>query len=470
MKNFSRRKFVGTAMMSGLGAAALARQPNVPGITPENDEVPEITGSGNADSEAGKKSKAIEQPDPDLETMRPFRKKQLITVTVGQDEGDFRGNDDKILQAAVDYTAGLGGGTIRILPGTYTMRNALFPRSGITIRGSGDKTVLKKSRTVNSLIVRESDWFEYAVRVENPEGFTEGCGVALSSDNKKSVDIKLYTVTAIREDLLFLDQLTGSNFWMTEGARARTLFSVIHGINADDVNISDLVLDGNRDENDNIDNDYASALYTIYCKRWNIRNVVAREYNSDGFSIQASEDMLLEDCIAVNNTDYGFHPGSGTQRPVFRRCTARGNRQGFFWCWSACFGKAEECVSEGNLWYGFNFGHRDTDNIVRNCLVENNGRIGILFRKEENEFRSPDRNIIENCRIRNNGGSEQQGTGIDIQWRVSDITIRNCAIENSKEGTQKVGIRISPEAQRILLEGNTFGGDQVRVEDQRSKN
>jgi hypothetical protein len=49
------------------------------------------------------------------------------------------------------------------------------------------------------------------------------------------------------------------------------------------------------------------------------------------------------------------------------------------------------------------------------------------------------------------------------------VTIVNCRFENSKDGKQKVAIRISPEAERIKLEGNTFAGCPVEVLDQRPK-
>jgi nitrous oxidase accessory protein NosD len=103
---------------------------------------------------------------------------------------------------------------------------------------------------------------------------------------------------------------------------------------------------------------------------------------------------------------------------------------------------------------------------VRNCLIERNGEIGVLFRKEPNEYRTGDRNLLENCVIRDNGKAGP-GLGIDIQWKTNDITIRNCIFENTLNGPQRVGVRISPEAQRIALEKNTFKGCPVNVEDQR---
>lgn len=121
-----------------------------------------------SDSKVNETSNLLQDKVPsEFSTMRPIRKKQDIMVTVGQTEGDLQGKDDKVLQAAVDYVSNLGGGTVHILPGVYTMRNSLFPRPGITIRGSGDKTILRKSPSVSSKIVREADWFEYCVKVED---------------------------------------------------------------------------------------------------------------------------------------------------------------------------------------------------------------------------------------------------------------------------------------------------------------
>ena len=50
---------------------------------------------------------------------------QRLTVTVGPRDADLAGKDDKVLQAAVDYVARLGGGTVHVLPGTYRLRNAV---------------------------------------------------------------------------------------------------------------------------------------------------------------------------------------------------------------------------------------------------------------------------------------------------------------------------------------------------------
>ena len=55
-----------------------------------------------------------------------------LTLSVGHQDADLMGSDDKILQAGLDYLHRLGGGTLEIRAGEYTMRNALYLRPGIT--------------------------------------------------------------------------------------------------------------------------------------------------------------------------------------------------------------------------------------------------------------------------------------------------------------------------------------------------
>jgi polygalacturonase len=402
-------------------------------------------------------------------TNRPMRNQQSFVLTVGQTEGDLRGKDDKVIQAGVEYLSRLGGGTLRILPGTYTLRNAVYLRPNITLQGSGETTVLRKADSVVTPLVRDSDWFEYGVQVKDPAGFAPGGGIMLRSKTGPGAwqyDVVRATITAMRGDVLFLDRLTQKNFWLDKEATATTIFPILTAENVDDVTVKDLVLDGNRDKNEHINGNFAGAVFIQYCNRWRFENVTARDFNGDGFSFQVCDDIQYHNCRAMNNADLGFHPGSGSQRPVFRNCTARGNSQGIFFCWSVSDGLAENCALSENTRYGVSIGHRDTDNLIRNCTLERNAEVGILFRNEGGEFRAGHRNRIENCIIRDTG-AEEPGIAIDIQGKTQDITIANTRLENTASGKQKTGIRIGKEAQRILLQDNTFEGCPVQIEDLR---
>jgi len=401
---------------------------------------------------------------------RPLRQRQDLILTVGQSEGDLRGRDDKIIQAGIEYLHRLGGGTLCILPGVYDLHNAIYLRSHITLQGSGEQTVLKKTASVVTPLARDSDWFEYGVQVEDATGFAPGGGIMLRTKTGPGdwqYDVLRATITAVRGDVIFLDRLTQENFWTDKDATATTVFPILTAERVDDVEVRDLVLDGNADNNEHINGNFAGAVFIQHCNRWRFRNVTAQNYNGDGFSFQVCDDIQFHDCQAIDNADLGFHPGSGSQRPVFHGCTARGNSLGLFFCWSVSDGLVENCTFSENKRYGVSIGHRDTDNTIKSCIIERNGQVGVLFRNETNAFRGGHRNLIENCMLRDNG-TTKEGIGIDIQGRTEDITIRNTRLESIAGGNQKTGIRIGTEAQRIVLKDNTYEGCAVRVEDLRS--
>ncbi|MHC4425107.1 MAG: right-handed parallel beta-helix repeat-containing protein [Planctomycetota bacterium] len=409
--------------------------------------------------------------DQKASTNRPIRNRRDLVLTVGQTEGDLQGKDDKIIQAGIEYLNRVGGGTLRILPGVYNLRNAIYLRPNITLQGSGERTVLRKANSVVTDLARDSDWFEYGVHVNDIKGFVPGGGIMLRSKTGEGdwqYDVLRATVTAIHGDVVFLDRLTEENFWLEKDATAATIFPLLTAENVDNVAVEDIVLDGNRDENEHINGNFAGAVFIQHCNRWSFKNVTSRNYNGDGFSFQVCDDIRFLNCRAINNSDLGFHPGSGTQRPVFQRCLARENSLGIFFCWSVSDGLAENCVLSENSRYGISIGHRDTDNIIKGCTIERNGQVGILFRKEANEFRSGSRNKIENCIIRDNGIKEQ-GIGIDIQGKTQDIAVHNTRFENAAGKNQNIGIRIGRKAERIMLQGNTFENCPVPIKDLRSE-
>ena len=407
---------------------------------------------------------------PVTTTNRPLRDRQSLVLTVGQTDGDLQGTDDRIIQAGIEYLDRLGGGTLQILPGVYELRNAVYLRPNVTLQGSGEATVLKKADSVVTALIRDSDWFEYGIQVADATGFAPGGGVLLRSKTGPGdwqYDVLRATVTAVRGDVIFLDRLTAENFWMEKDATAATVFPILTAENVDDVQVSDMVLEGNRDNNEHINGNFAGAVFIQHCNRWRFENVTARHYNGDGFSLQVCDDIEFHHCSALGNADLGFHPGSGSQRPVFRACVARGNSQGIFFCWSVSDGRVDHCTLSENTRYGISIGHRDTDNIIEHCTVARNGEVGILFRKEAGAFRGGHRNRIENCVVRDNG-TDESGIGIDIRGKTRDITIRRTTLANTPLGKQKIGIRIGEGAQRIVLESNRHDGCPVRIEDLRS--
>ena len=87
-------------------------------------------------------------PTPDEEQLplaMHSKMEDLPHITVGHNDADIVGHDQRALQAAVDYIAGLGGGVVTIGPGEYVMHDSLHLRSHITVRGAGNSTIFAQS-------------------------------------------------------------------------------------------------------------------------------------------------------------------------------------------------------------------------------------------------------------------------------------------------------------------------------------
>jgi len=403
---------------------------------------------------------------PDFKTSRPIRTPESITVTVGQTQGDFRGNDDKVIQSAIDYVYRFGGGTVQILPGTYEIRNSVYMSPRITLRGSGESTILRKCASKTTKLIRDADKWEFAVQVENPDGFSVGGGVWFWSKTAAHDEItnKQHTITAIKGNVLYLDRHVEWDYLVEDDANASTIFPVIRGIKADDIKIEDMNIDGNRSQNSYNREDMNTAISLRYCNRAALKNLTVHDYNNDGIAFLISDDCTFDNVRSINNVRHGFHMGSGGMRPIFRNCTASGNgRIGFYLCYAANDVIIENCVASENKDFGIRFGHRDTDNIVRGCKIERNGQAGVAFQEEDTPWCAPERNIIEKCLIRDNG---EMG-GVNIAFVTRDITIRGCTFENTGKGKQKVGIQIGRDVGKVTMENNKFIGAATQIEDLR---
>jgi polygalacturonase len=116
----SRRQFLGAALATGLGSAATGKL--------AASQKPAVNDPRATDGD--------QRFEPNWD--------ERLSISVGTDKGDIVGSSDKALQAAIDYIAGKGGGTVQILPGTFTLRNALHLPSHIRLLGSGPETIITK--------------------------------------------------------------------------------------------------------------------------------------------------------------------------------------------------------------------------------------------------------------------------------------------------------------------------------------
>lgn len=395
---------------------------------------------------------------------------ERLTISVGEKSGDMIGQSDKVIQAALDYVARLGGGTVKVLPGTYTFRNAVWMPSRVRLLGSGSDSVITRLPSARTELTQDSDWYDQEVTLNDGSGFQVGDGIvfqATNPDHKAAIVIKRTLVSRNGNRFKLNDGLR-ENLWLSGKPTCASLFPLLTSEHTADVIIENITLDGNRENCENFNGNYGGCVFLQDCNRYTFRGVTARNYNGDGISFQICHDVVVENCHSHDNTDLGVHPGSGSQRPIIRGNTLERNSQGIFWCWGVKYGLAENNIIDGNTLYGVSIGHNDTDNVMRNNQIRNSGKFGILFRDENRglDFWA-NRNVVENNIIENSG--DDDGAGIEVTGETKDIRLVGNTIKETRGPARRVGIRIGEKVGKVDLAENKISGVATEIADRRAK-
>ncbi len=394
---------------------------------------------------------------------------ELPRVTVGIQEGDFSGKDNRVLQAAVDYVGSLGGGVVEIGDGEFQMRDSLHLRAHVTVRGHGAKTILKKARAASSALELDGDFGEEQITVKKPEGFAVGDGVAVWDNTSYGFHRTVARITGRNGNTFSLSVPLISDCLVGGAAVAATVYPVISGQDLDGVRVESLTIEGNQAENVNLDGCRGGGIYLYRCSGAVIDHCTVRHYHGDGISFQQSNDVTVTGCVSEGNVSLGFHPGSGSQRPVVRDCIARGNGDdGLYLCWRVKNGVFEGNTLEGNGRYGISIGHKDTDNLLRNNKVLGNGSDGVFFRNESGGM-AGHRNRIEDNLIENNGAKEP-AAGIRVRGETRDLVFKGNTIRDTRTGEarrQTVGIRLDEQVGGVTTDGNRIDAI-TELEDRRA--
>jgi hypothetical protein len=394
--------------------------------------------------------------------------KERARVTVGLHTGDITGPDNRALQAAVDYVAGLGGGVVEIGPGEFLMRDSLHLRPQVTVRGTPQKTVLRKARSVASPLTLDGDYGEEQFTVENPTGFGVGDGVAIWDKNAGDFHTTVARITGRSDNTFSISLPLNADCMVRDGAQAVTVFPVISGYHVEGARVEDLTIEGNKGENVSLNGCRGGGIFLYRCAGAVIERCTVRNYHGDGISFQQCNDVSVLACVSEDNAALGIHPGSGSQRPVVRGCTARHNgTDGLFLCWRVKQGLFEENILEANGRNGISIGHKDTDNLLRKNQIRGN-QVGGIFFRNETEGMAGHRNRIEANVIENNG-TRGEAAGIRVHGATNDLIFKDNVIRDTRSGgerRQTTGIRLEEKVGPVTLEGNQIEAAKA-LDDQR---
>jgi len=394
--------------------------------------------------------------------------KTLPSITVGKENAAIIGNDNRALQAAVDYIAGLGGGTVEITEGQYIMYDSLHLRSNVTVKGKKDKTILRKADGVVCPLALDGDFGEQQFTVENPAGFKVGYSVAIWDDNAGGFHTTVARITGQNENTFSIDKPLMADCMVANKAKAATVFPIISGYNIEGAKVEGLTIDGNKDSNVYLNGCRGAGVFLYRAFGTVIQDCIVRNYNGDGISFQQSNDVTVTDCISENNNYLGIHPGSGSQRPRVNNCVASNNgTDGLFLCWRVRHGIFTNNILQDNHRFGISIGHKDSDNILGRNVVRLNHQDGVFFRNEALGM-AAHRNRLEENIIENNG-VDKEAAGIRIRGYTNDLVFKNNIIRDTRENDaqkQNVGIRIEENVGQVTLENNTIKAKTV-IDDRR---
>jgi len=373
-------------------------------------------------------------------------------VSVGIAEGDLQGDTNAVIQQAIDAAGSYGGGTVELLPGTYTLYDSVRLRRNVHLVGSGDDTILRKCDGARSGFVVDADYGQKKVTVQDPAGFRVGMGVLLSDDRAGGWIDTVTTITLIQDNILFVNSEFLMDYDGDRGGVVYNAFPLIAGIDVDSVSIEGLSVDGNREKNWDINGCVGGGIYLHRARKCRVVDCTVRDFAGDGISFQTTQDIEVERCQVLGASSLGFHPGTGSVRPVIRDCRSVGNgHDGIFLCWRVQAGTFErnECLDNGR--YGISIGHKDTDNLFQGNVLRGNASHGLYFRDEKTTNAGSRNRFLENT-IEDNGGS-----GVCVDGHTVDLTFEANVIRDTRSGeerTQRVGIQAGADSARIRAKGN----------------
>lgn len=373
-------------------------------------------------------------------------------VTAGAANTDFPGFDNTALQAAVDAVA--GGGEVRLSAGVYEMYDSLRMRSGVTARGQGEKTVLFKTPSVESDVIRYMGVGHFEVAVKSPELFKPGMGVHIYDSYAGGFYSTVATVVSIEGSYLNLSRALCSDISHQNGGKVVSVFPVIEGYQIADAAVLDLVIDGNRQNNAYINGCRGAGVFLVQSDRVVMRNLTVRRFNGDALSFQHGVGCIAENNICEKNSGSGLHPGGGSVAPLLRGNKCRNNDgDGIFYCLRVTYSTCENNICSDNGGNGISIGHRDNNLLIRGNTFENNRRAGAYYRPDDTADTGVSV-IFENNIIRGNSGGD-----LGSQVRFDNAAKNVCFFGNTiaaPPGRNAVSGRDEPES--LYLDGNNIEG------------
>jgi nitrous oxidase accessory protein NosD len=384
-------------------------------------------------------------------------KQDGIILTVGGEQADVQGFSNRSIQLAVDALP-VEGGTVKLDPGTFELKDGVHLRSNVNLTGSGKETILKRARGFKSRLIDDADYAELKLMVEDASGFEPGMSVQIWDEPQSSCwDVSAGTITDIQDNVIYIDSYLIRDYSADNNGWVSNAGSGILIKDAENVLVSDLVIDGNKEHNERMDGCNGGGVAILKSRKVTIENIHVKEFNGEGITWQITENVTVQNCEIEGSGNIGLHPGTGSPKSRILNNNVHHNTvDGLFICWRVHHSVVKNNQFHHNGRHGICTGHKDSDVVFEDNHIFENGSDGINLR-EENSRNSPHRNTFINNLVENNG-QNGEGYGFAILSTPEDLVIKDNTIRDTGKGTQRAGVFLPEEVPKVTMEGNTISG------------
>lgn len=375
-------------------------------------------------------------------------------LSVGGVDADISGYNTKSIQFAIDAVAKTGG-TVKLNCGLFEIVAPVRMKSNVKLIGSGKETVLKRGSGIQTKYVIDADYGELKLTLANSDGFEIGMKIQVADDvNSDCWNVSTAYITDIVDQVVYIDAGLIRDYRSDKNGLISNASSVIEVIDAENANISNLTVDGNRDENFFADGCNSAGIFVYKSKNIKVDHVHVKDFNGEGISWQTTENVTIENCEISGSGNTGLHPGTGSPFSLIKDNDIHHNdMDGLFICWRVYESRVENNKMHNNGRFGICTGHKDTDVVFAENHIFDNQSDGVNLRGER-ESNAPHRNTFLKNIIENNGAGGS-GYGFSINSQAQNLLLKENIFKNSAE-TQKAAIYVYRNGLKPKLESNQF--------------
>lgn len=378
------------------------------------------------------------------------------TITVGGSNADIKGFNSLAIQMACDAIHNAGGGTVKLMPGTYDIIAPVKIFDNMTLSGSGQSTILKKCTGFRSAFSIDADYGELKVTVKDPSGFKTGMGVAIfDNDHRSAWDVTTAHITAIKGNVIYIDNFLLRDYISSKDGTLSNACSVVEAVDAQNLKISDFTIEGARATNDMVDGCRVGAVYLHKVKNALVENVTVKDFNCDGISWQITENVTVRNCEISGCANAGLHPGTGSPYTVIENNSSHNNDgYGLFVCWRVRNGVVRNNRFFENGRNGICTGHKDVDMLYEANYIHDNSGDGINLRGET-QLNAPHRSIFIKNIIENNG-TKGGGYALSVNCMAEGVVLEGNTIKSNGKGNQLAAVLLTKNSLPVEMKNNNI--------------